>query len=483
MKTKRWLSFLLVVVMVFAMSTNAFAVNTTGDLTFASNYESFNLISNPSSMNLYDVNRTNPANALGTFDAVQNGSTDKFFSVGYAGADGVTYTFGTNMIAKNGDTSINGGYDAGVSEVTWGSWHKEAVDVFLVGAKLAGEATVRTDPFKIGTIFNKVGIDANLDTGGLDVKEEIIDNFGVTWFNFPDNVEYARAIKLVDVTDRYNSGYTAYRSSDGYDLDAIFAFSANVVPEPIQVTAKKFIDIAENGLFDSDDYYTSGFSFTATKGSEVRNATSDANGVINFGMFDADDIGTWAVVETSKMFYHQTNYLNGTSFEITNTGDALSVDWADDSNNVEFGNAPDAYNPGAAGTAWGGWKTSTEFPKYNKGTGEYNDYNGVYRTGSSAWAMAIKYNGEVDLTRPLIAGQYTTVGYVTISKLSDTQIKVTYVMNPVYTLIERHCGAYDSLGEIPNNNGHLYGELADGVYTFDYTSGSTVYIAAHCVVE
>lgn len=257
----------------------------------------------------------------------------------------------------------------------------------------------------------------------------------------------------------------------------------------IEVTAKKFMDINENTLKDVEEDYAAGFEFTATKGSEERTATSDINGVIDFGMFDADDAGSWVVAEKPKLLYHQTNYLDGVTFTIANTDNVLSVNWTDNtdhsdvSNNiVEFGNALDKYNPGAAGTAWGGWQTSADFLKYKKGDDPIH-YNGVWRTGSSAWAMAMEYNdGGADLTIPLIAGQYTTVGYVTIHKLSDTQITVTYTVSPVYKLVEQHCGMYNNLGDIPNNNGNLNGTLVDGVYTFDYDSG-TVYIAAHCVVE
>ena len=70
--------------------------------------------------------RLNPANALGTFDALQTGGDGKMFSV--ASQTWTDYTFDDKYY------NVDGPADIEFAEVTWSRWHVEAAKVYLTDA-------------------------------------------------------------------------------------------------------------------------------------------------------------------------------------------------------------------------------------------------------------------------------------------------------------------------------------------------------------
>lgn len=140
------------------------------------------------------------------------------------------------------------------------------------------------------------------------------------------------------------------------------------------------------------------------------------------------------------------------------------------SNNIKF----------LGDTAWAGFMTSKEFPKYKKGAN--NSYTEglktAYRTGASAWAMAVKFEGE-SVTYDFIAGQYTKVGTVLIEKIDNTSLRVKVTMFNGYDFHEIKCGAYATLAEIPGAPGHLMQRsTTTSIFTLPY-NGGTMYVSVH----
>ncbi|MCL2343504.1 MAG: thioester domain-containing protein, partial [Firmicutes bacterium] len=130
-----------------------------------------------------------------------------------------------------------------------------------------------------------------------------------------------------------------------------------------------------------------------------------------------------------------------------------------------------------AQTGWGGWVTNTAtFPMYDKKVGN-NSYNGVTRSGSSAWAMAIQFAG-ADKTVDLVVGQNTVAGSVTLHNAGGGKMTVTY--NPFSPLSATdkniltsiNCGIYPTIAKIPNGNGQLMN--AGGTITKNADGTTTV---------
>jgi hypothetical protein len=191
------------------------------------------------------IERLDPDNALGEFDAVQSDGTaanSKFFAVASRGS--------TNYTFEDDFWNVDGAPDIEFCEVTWGNtWHPEAVKVYLTDAYVLdanGEAVPYGTAddgigYYAGLAWNKVGINELSSTirneiastyfGGTRtfVNNKFLQegNFAITKFYLPEDVVYATGITLIDITeDVYEEAgiaraKTYIGATDGYDLDAI----------------------------------------------------------------------------------------------------------------------------------------------------------------------------------------------------------------------------------------------------------------------
>ncbi|MBD3108540.1 hypothetical protein IEO70_09180 [Bacillus sp. AGMB 02131] len=194
--------------------------------------------------------RLNPANALGEFDTTQIGNENAFYAV--ASHDYTTYTFAQDFY------NVDGHYDIQLAEVTWGTWHPEAVKVYLTGAviKDANGNKVQYDgDYYVGIAWNKVGSDLIKNLPPDSIADQLNTKLGSDYFtaedfankintsvdsnittadiNLPDEIVYAKGVKLIDITtETYRLGTerqaaTYDQSTDGFDLDAIKVYAPN----------------------------------------------------------------------------------------------------------------------------------------------------------------------------------------------------------------------------------------------------------------
>ncbi len=380
--------------------------------------------------------------------------------------------------------------DLSLSEVTWGDWHIEVVDVYLLGATVMvnGMPVSLTEPLCVGRAYNKIGISKL----GLEAKYYTAQgDIGYSNVFFPDDVICATGVRLVDKTTEENTPVATFRSynvnDDGYDLDAVIAWHAKT-PGTLsaEFSATKFIDDDADGIWDDDENFSAIpflFELQVWKdGAYVKltEAYSDAlGGTVAFS--DLTD-GAYKLIEvvSNNPDYTLTTPVNGIAFTVV--GGELVCDVAPE--NRVFGNAKKMDNPpvyGGNDTAWAGLVTSDSFAMYNKKNAQVSQGN-VFRSGKSAWAMAIRFDGS-DATYDLIMGQYTKVGTVSITA-ADGYIYVTYNVDaPQYKLGGVHTGAYASIDKIPNGNGQFNGVMGDqaNVYKIPY-AGGVVYLPIHAEV-
>ncbi len=175
------------------------------------------------------IDRLNPSNALGPFDAVAPaGVSDFFFATGARTSS--HYTFADKFM------NVAGAPDIEFAEVTWGtggSWHTEAMKVYLTGAAIRDSggnivdygATDDGIGYYAGIAWNRIGLEYIDDATRLAVTESYFlgsrnfaDNvfyrsgdYGTyTQFHLPDEVVYAEGVYLVDITtDVYDMAYPA----------------------------------------------------------------------------------------------------------------------------------------------------------------------------------------------------------------------------------------------------------------------------------
>lgn len=279
----------------------------------------------------YNINpaRTNPENAYGPFDAIQNAGENLFYSL--ASHDYTEFSFGSEFFNIEDTDEVT---DMEFSEVTWGdSWHPEAALVFLKGAKI-GTYDVNVDygtdledfGYFAGIIWNKVGLqnvsEANRDLTLNDAADELgiagrlfisntygIDgNFGITHFKMPEEVVSASAVVLVDITslvyglagsprsNTYNTG------KDGYDLDAIRVYGYEPPVISGTVDGAKF-DLSENPITDA----TFDFEIYAWVDDAVGDLVAKAQSINGDFIFsqpgDIDDVSADTLELPEGMYY------------------------------------------------------------------------------------------------------------------------------------------------------------------------------------
>lgn len=294
---KKVLSVLLAVFMLFTIMPTAFAAVALPEYkavhaTEASAIDSGLDISS-------SVLRANANNALGAPDAQQNGAENAFASL--RNFSEATYTFNNleknlqriivNYRGENADTKP----DLSLIEVTWGTtWHVEAVDVYLLDARGTNGALIGAEYF-IGTVYNKVGVNLGLvqPANGFNSTVELIGNHQHTHIFFPDNVESATGVKLVDATQAANeptpTSTTYNAKDDGYDLDALTAWYVKEVPFTISGMAS----LEKSVLGQVVDFTVESFAFSLyaeididgnpVAESYIASSATDEFGIAEFG--------------------------------------------------------------------------------------------------------------------------------------------------------------------------------------------------------
>ena len=222
-----------------------FAFNTEGYVTFSWATQSEGILPEKFEGNTQG-NRGDLTQSLGEEDSIgTTGLEEKFTGLGYY-PDGVVYKFNKTVedgsevkswLVKNPNSNEP---DISLHEITWGNdWCAEGVEVYAVNYNGTGEDKI------IAIAYNKLaeprleqynakkGTNIELRTvEGSKVEYEYAfannDNVYATNIWFPADFEYCEAIKLVDITEDlkiYGGG--GQKSSDGYDLDAIYGYVIN----------------------------------------------------------------------------------------------------------------------------------------------------------------------------------------------------------------------------------------------------------------
>ncbi len=223
---------MLAVVMALAMYTTAFAVGPETPrnpnlIMYADDFTAGPIVAanfDPYSADTH-INRLNPTNALGPFDAVDPvGVSDHFFAT--AAREWSHFTFEDKFI------NIDDAPDIEFAEVTWSAWHTEAVKVYLTGAYIKdAEGNVvpygDTDDgigYYAGIAWNSTALNA-FPPSSSTVLHDIIKSYfpgdrdfadnefrkgdtalgestyqTFTQFHLPAEVVYAEGIYLVDIT-------------------------------------------------------------------------------------------------------------------------------------------------------------------------------------------------------------------------------------------------------------------------------------------
>lgn len=273
--------------------------------------------------------RTNPANAYGPFDAIQNAGENLFYSL--ASHEYSKFTFGDEFYNIVDTDMLT---DMQFSEVTWGdTWHPEAALVFLTGAKIGDINTnvpyVPLDGgfgYFAGIIWNKVGIqnvaalartnvvnsyalNYGVETRAfIDNTYGLDGNFGITRFRMPEEVVSADGVVLVDITHLvYNMagttrGSTYSSGKDGYDLDAIRVYGYEPPVIYGTIDGAKF-DLSENPITDETFDFEIYEWVDDAKGDLVAKAQS-INGDFNFSQpEELDDISADTLELPEGMYY------------------------------------------------------------------------------------------------------------------------------------------------------------------------------------
>ena len=137
---------------------------------------------------------------------------------------------------------------------------------------------------------------------------------------------------------------------------------------------------------------------------------------------------------------------------------------------------------GGGKTAWGGWISDDETFPHNTNAGF--EKNGVVRTGQSAWAMAIAYEGEAKEVL-LVRDQHDNAGTVRVEPAGEGFVKL--IVDPLENKIDDlHLGYYTNLSGFNVGNGQLNGnkllkiDSSTGIVTalIPY-SGGKLYIGFH----
>ena len=300
----------------FALLASMLALNTTNaeepslTVMYANDWDSGNVadvIFDPYSSTVTNNHndRLDPGNVLGEFDAVQTASNGNQYFYGLAAREWTKYTFEADFL------NVDGVPDIEFAEVTWGSWHVEAALVYLTDAYVDSGGSIvsygATDDgigYYAGVVWNKEGNDDLTASERLTITESYFTgtrtftgntfttdgNFEVSQFYLPSEVEYAKGIYLVDITDEiYDDGgqtttYTGNAdgsgtkvtvtgidpvtvttasgydgNTDGYDLDAIRVYKKDEKPPGGDDTATGYgTPILEKGTWFMYNYYDGG---------------------------------------------------------------------------------------------------------------------------------------------------------------------------------------------------------------------------------
>jgi len=216
----------------------------------------------------YLTSRLDAANALGAPDAVSKSSSFNSSILALRAYASVSFGFrdayGQTVRVANADAYTGNNLpDLSLVEVSPSpsttKWHVEAVEVILLDVTYTDGKTGSSR--SIGTVFNEYGAQY-YETSATKLRQKTVrddDGFVYTDIYFPSFIKNCGGIKLVDVSEKYNAGtkesgfdakssywYNGYSSmryaadsyDDGYDLDAIYAFST-VVPERPMRTANE----------------------------------------------------------------------------------------------------------------------------------------------------------------------------------------------------------------------------------------------------
>lgn len=273
--------------------------------------------------------RTNPANAFGPFDAIQNAGENLFYSL--ASHEYSKFTFGKDFYNIVDTDMLT---DMQFSEVTWGdTWHPEAALVFLTGAKIGDINTnvpyVPLDGgfgYFAGIIWNKVGIqdvtalartnvvnsyalNYGVETRAfIDNTYGLDGNFGITRFRMPEEVVSADGVVLVDITHLVytmagSSRASTYSSGkDGYDLDAIRVYGYNPPVISGTIDGEKR-DLSENPITDATFNFAIYKWVDDAKGEPVAKAIS-TDGDFKFSQpDDIDDVTADTLVLPEGTYY------------------------------------------------------------------------------------------------------------------------------------------------------------------------------------
>lgn len=178
------------------------------------------------------------------------GITNHFTGIGYFGEEGVKYYFdslnesGTRASSYLVKNPLDNGADLMLREITYSNpktglsdWRGEGVAIYAIDFNGTGEDVLLAYAYNRSAIqlAEKKGVTLKQVEGAkvnFEYSENSYDHYD-TLVYFPDEFQYCRGIKLVDITETSelrSLGGGGMQSRDGYDLDAIYGYRILDIP-------------------------------------------------------------------------------------------------------------------------------------------------------------------------------------------------------------------------------------------------------------
>lgn len=203
------------------------------------------------------------------------GTTNHFTGIGYFGEEGVIFYFdelnesGTRASSYLVNNPDDNAPDLMLREITYSNpktglsdWRGEAVEVWAVDYNGTGENILLANAYNRSAI--QLATDKNVTLPQVDgakvdfaYNTDSYDHYD-TLIYFPEEFEYCRAIKLVDITENEELkalGGGGMNSRDGYDLDAIYGYRILDIPtENVEYQKETAISVGNLNLNCEDSW-------------------------------------------------------------------------------------------------------------------------------------------------------------------------------------------------------------------------------------
>lgn len=201
-----------------------------------------------------------------------NGKEGGFTGIGLFGENGVEYTFDQydedgniielGRVVGNPDETKP---DLVLTEITWGNWTSEIVEIYAINYNGTGENKLVAHAYNRTTPHDKqIQLDEAANSKVYFIAE---GSSYLTNVYFSEDFEFCDGFKLIDKSEPAPNG-----SYDGYDLDAIMAYTVVYSPSKIKFNFNEG-EVSHIGIFYID-LTDNSIEFTKLDDEVIENITS-----------------------------------------------------------------------------------------------------------------------------------------------------------------------------------------------------------------